>query len=124
MEAGPSQWDTELVVVRGEDRRDLCRSIKSLQESLQHNPEVSLLDLAFSLNSELKPAGSRLAVVASTTDELQSRLTSARERLADPNRKQIKDAVGIYYFDQPLYRQGGLAFLFPGEGAGFSPSRV
>src|SRR5262249_8060649 len=94
-----------------------CRSIKSLQAFLQHNPEVSLLDLAFSLHTELKPGGSRLAVVASSTDELQSRLTGACERLSDPNRKQIKDAVGIYYFEQPLYLQGGLAFLFPGEGA-------
>ncbi|HMF19508.1 MAG TPA: 4'-phosphopantetheinyl transferase superfamily protein [Gemmataceae bacterium] len=116
-DARPGQWDTELVVMRGEDRTDLCRAIQSLQEFVRDQSEVSLLDLAYSLNSELKPAGSRLAIVARNTDELQSRLASARERLADPKRKQIKDAVGIYYFEEPLYPQGGLAFLFPGEGA-------
>src|SRR5205814_1719217 len=38
-------------------------------------------------------------------------------RLAEPGCRQIKDKDGIYYFAEPLGRQGKLALLFPGEGA-------
>ena len=35
----------------------------------------------------------------------------------DPKCQQIRDAAGVYFFDQPLSAQGSLALLFPGEGA-------
>ena len=41
----------------------------------------------------------------------------AAERLADPKCKQVRDASGIYFFENPLAEQGTVALLFPGEGA-------
>jgi hypothetical protein len=54
-------------------------------------------------------------VVAGKVSDLQTRLKRATDRLADPACQQIKDAGGIYYFDQPLYPSGGIALPFPGR---------
>ena len=110
-------WDTELFVLRGQDREDLGRRVQTLQDFLHRNSETNLKDLAYTLNADLAAGGNRLALVAGSAAELQMRLTTAAQRLADPTRSQIKDAVGIYYFDRPLHPEGGLALLFPGEGA-------
>jgi acyl transferase domain-containing protein len=112
-----SGWETEVFVVCGADREELRKEIQTLAALLERSPDMVLKDLAFTLNTKLAPGGSRLAVVAGSPAELRSRLTRAGERLADPACQQIKDGVGIYYFDEPLYPQGRLAFLFPGEGA-------
>lgn len=110
-------WDAELFVLRGADRHDLVRRAHTLHGFLGATAGVALKDLAYSLNAELTPGGSRLALVAGSVAELQERLTAAALRLADPARAQIKDTLGIYYFDRPLYPDGRLALLFPGEGA-------
>ncbi|GIX45859.1 MAG: hypothetical protein KatS3mg131_0070 [Candidatus Tectimicrobiota bacterium] len=59
----------------------------------------------------------RLAIVASSPADLQKKLAHALQRLADPHCTRIKDRSGIFFFAEPLRRQGSLAFLFPGEGA-------
>src|SRR5262245_6389327 len=110
-------WETEVFILRGDDRDDLCRRVKALQHLVENKGNLVLKDLAYTLNADLGPGGSRLAVVAGSAADLQARLTTAAQRLHDPKRTQIKDAAGIYYFDQPLHPQGGLALLFPGEGA-------
>jgi malonyl CoA-acyl carrier protein transacylase/phosphopantetheinyl transferase len=110
-------WETEVFVLRGEDRAALRQKVQALATYLECGSGVALKDLAFTLNTALPPGGSRLAVVAGTSADLRTRLTRAVERLADCACKQIKDSVGIYYFSEPLSPQGRLAFLFPGEGA-------
>src|SRR5439155_9615421 len=59
----------------------------------------------------------RVAVVATTLPDLREKLVRVARRLAEPGCRQIKDKDGIYYFAEPLGRQGKLALLFPGEGA-------
>ena len=110
-------WETEAFVLRGDNRADLIRRAQSLADFLADHPRTESKDLAFTLNSALAPSGSRLAVVASSSAELHSRLTRAIERLAVPGCKQIKDSRGVYFFDDPLYPRGKLALLFPGEGS-------
>jgi len=114
---GADQWETELVVLRGDDREHLRRRTLALADFARREPRVSLKDLAFTFNTDLAPGGSRLAVVAGSADELHDRLNRAGERLADPKCRQIRDSPGIYFFEQPLHPEGKLAFLFPGEGA-------
>ena len=58
--------------------------------------------------------------LARSTADLLKKLTRAADRLADPACKQIRDAAGVYFADAPLYTQGTLALLFPGEGAQYS----
>jgi malonyl CoA-acyl carrier protein transacylase/4'-phosphopantetheinyl transferase EntD len=81
-------------------------------------PPVWPVDVAYTLNCPL-PAQSacRLAVVASSLEDLRRKLDHALTRLADPQTTRIRDRSGIYYFASPLAPQGKLAFLFPGEGS-------
>ncbi|HSQ56915.1 MAG TPA: beta-ketoacyl synthase, partial [Gemmata sp.] len=117
-EADPqlAPWDSRLCVIRGQDRDDLRDRIITLAASFEGR-EVPLSQIAQRLAAELQPAGERLAIVASSHDDLAKKLRRASERLADPRCKHIRDSGGVYYFSEPLYPQGSLALLFPGEGA-------
>jgi malonyl CoA-acyl carrier protein transacylase len=107
----------ELFVLRAADRSGLLRRAQLLQSFLDRSPDVDIKNLAYSLNTESTQDEACLVLVAASPADLQARLTKAAERISDPTRTQIKDAAGIYYFDQPLYEEGTLALLFPGEGA-------
>lgn len=85
--------------------------------------QIDLQDVAYTLNQQLGAvitdavSSCRLAVVATSLHDLQQKLSKAARRLEDPECRQIKDVSGIYFFGQPLGREGKLAFLFPGEGS-------
>ena len=122
------QWDTELFILQGDSRQALIQQTQQLQQYLNKNPQTILKDLAYILNIQLskkqptpqKAYGEtpyRLAIVASSLDDLQKKLSYALQRLTDPECKQIKDIKGTFFFEEPLFGQGKLAFLFPGEGA-------
>jgi malonyl CoA-acyl carrier protein transacylase len=113
-------WESELFVLQGEDRHQLQQHIDALLVYLEGNPEVCLKDLAATLAAELQPTHVRLVIVAGSSVDLHSRLTRARDRLADPRTHLIRDSLGIYFYSEPLYRQGGVALLFPGEGAQYT----
>lgn len=119
-------WDTELLVLAGADRGDLLQRVERLGKFVASTaaatargmqPAFTLADLAFTLATSLGDRPARVALVARDLAELQQRLERAAERLRDASCRQIKDVVGIYYFDEPLYAPGRLAALFPGEGA-------
>ncbi len=110
-------WDTELLVLRGESRERLKASVQATADDLRRHPDTDLTDLAFTLNSDLHPGGSRLAVVAATTADAVTRLERGLQRLEDPQCTEIRGASGLYYTSEPLGPGGKLAFLFPGEGA-------
>ncbi len=110
-------WETEVFVLRGADRDDLRRRIAPLRGALAERPQVPLKDLAATINLSLLPGGSRLAIVAGTAKDLDERLARAAERLADSRCTRLRDALGVYFVDRPLYGPGRLAYLFPGEGA-------
>lgn len=112
-----SGWDTRLFVLRGDSREDLRERVLELATSVERNPAGDLADLAATLAAELQPGGSRLAVVAGSAADLMTKLRRAADRLADPKCRQIRDAAGAYFSDTPLFTQGTLALLFPGEGA-------
>ena len=110
-------WDTELLLLRGESREGLKAAVQAMADDLRRHPETDLTDLAFTLNSDLPPGGSRLALVAATAADAVTGLERALQRLEDPRCTQIRGASGLYYTDEPLHPGGKLAFLFPGEGA-------
>lgn len=110
-------WESELFVLQGDNREQLGQHILELRSFLERTPQVVLKDLAATLAQELQPHRCRLAIVAGSVRDLSKRLDRAAERLADARTRFIKDSAGIYYFSEPLYRQGHLALLFPGEGA-------
>ena len=111
-----SVWDTEAFILRAADRASLRARAIALAAFLEHHPDVSLSDLAFTLASE-PDAPARVCFVSGSTAELLKKLNRAAERLADPACKQIRDGNGVYFFSEPLAEQGTVAFLYPGEGA-------
>lgn len=118
--APASGWDTEVFVLRGEDRADLRDRASALAEQVERQPAVTLAPVAAGLTAELRPGGARLAVVSGSPADLAKKLRRAADRLADPKVRQIRDTAGVYFFEQPLSEQGSLALLFPGEGAQYT----
>ncbi len=109
---------TEVFLIQAASRAALVDRAADLARFLELNETVNLKDLAFSLNTEGAPPNPhRLAIVAAAVGELRARLIEAHDRLSDPRCRRIRDARGIYFFDDPIARRGKLAFLFPGEGA-------
>ena len=111
-------WDSEVCIFQGDTRPHLMEQMQHVQRYLEHSPAVSLKDLAYTLNIELKHPH-RLAIVANSVSDLGAKLTRTLQRLSDPQRRQIKDRDGIYFFQDPLGPAGQLAFLFPGVGAAY-----
>ncbi len=121
-EAAPAElyhriWETELILIEGATRQELIDQCDLTLEFLAHQAEADLVDIASSLNRRLKGKPYRLAIVAESLENLVKKLSHGSQKLRDPNRGQIKDRSGIYFFENPLSGPGKLAFLFPGEGS-------
>ncbi len=113
-------WDSELFVLSAADAPGLVEEARALAKFVNEFPaELSLKDLAWSLSA--KPfAAARLAIVATSRDDLAAKLEKSAQRLADPKAVNIRQADGIYYFRRQLAPEGKLAFVFPGEGAQYT----
>ncbi|MPY88884.1 MAG: acyltransferase domain-containing protein [Luteitalea sp.] len=111
------RWETELVILSASSRASLAEAVDRLRTFLDAQPDVALKDVAFTLNvgSDLGPV--RLAVVAATPRDLGQKLTRAAAALRDPRCTRLRDNDGVYFFEQQLAGQGGVAFIFPGEGS-------
>jgi len=111
------QWDTELCVLQAESREALIQEVRRVYDYLESYPETSLLDTAATLSTAMTRRPCSLGLVADSTADLSKKLAHALNRLSEPECRRIKDKSGIYYFENPLAREGRLAFLFPGEGS-------
>ena len=121
-EDGPTHdtaWDSEVCLFSGADRDEVRAFGRRVAAVLAKNPATPLADIAYSLNARRAngPSGATLGIVAKSTDDLARKLDRALSRLDDGQCRKIKEAGGIFYFDEPLGRSGKLAFVFPGEGA-------
>jgi acyl transferase domain-containing protein/phosphopantetheinyl transferase (holo-ACP synthase) len=112
-------WDTEVCILEGDSPQTLADAASELLAALERDPEIALADLAFTLSQELggTPAPLRLALVASSTEDLVRKLGQAIEKLRGPDCKRIKTTSGIYYESEPLGPGGKVVYVFPGEGA-------
>lgn len=110
-------WETELVVLEAESRELLIAEVDGLRGYALNAKGVRLRDVAFTRNSALGRGEHRLSVVATTLEDLGSKLAAAQARLADSQVNAIKDRRGIYFFAPERFRGGKLALVFPGEGS-------
>jgi malonyl CoA-acyl carrier protein transacylase/phosphopantetheinyl transferase (holo-ACP synthase) len=110
-------WETEVFIVQGESRPDLIGRAEQLLQMLSGRPALEPKDLAYTLNCPLQETAHRLAIVAGSVRELAEKLGYVLQRLADPRCTRIQDRSGVFYFEEPLSREGTLGFLFPGEGS-------
>lgn len=111
-------WECELLLLQAPSVEGLLDEVDGLRRFVDRAPSATLKDLAYTLNTRPTTQGMhRLAVVATGLSDLGQKLDRARQKLAEPKTRLIKDAGGIYYFTEPLGPRGKLAVLFPGEGS-------
>ncbi len=112
------RWDSEVVVIDGGGPAEVADRCRGIMGFLDNNPELELRDLAYSINTaRRRDAAASLAVVARDTTDLRTKLEFAAAKLADPEIRRIRERSGVYFFAEPLGRDGKLALLFPGEGS-------
>jgi len=109
----------ELCLWRGRGRAEIQDQLERLQTALDRGTPAEIADLACTLwrTAAEMPASERaLAIIASSTDDLRKKITSALERLR-AGAPSIVDPSGIYFTDTPFGKGGRIAFLFPGQGS-------
>ncbi len=117
-EAPSQQWGSELLLWAGQSREELLAAIEPLEQSLAQGAKPILCDLAHTLWQHAKDrTGLKLSVVATSVEDLQEKLTWVLENLNKAEHSQINDPRGIYFTEEPLAREGQVAFLFPGQGS-------
>ena len=112
-------WESELFVLEGDSASALADRAARLAAALRDPAPLAPADLAFTLARALGGTEQplRLAVVASSCEELRGKLEQAIEKLRKPDTRRIKSVGGIYYDAEPLGRDGKVVLVFPGEGA-------
>jgi acyl transferase domain-containing protein len=110
-------WDSEAILLSAENRPGLIGRVRLLLKWLEGGPEVCLKDLAYTLNTTGLAGTCRLGLIASSLDDLSSRLRVALAKLLDPACRSIRDARGLYFWDRGEASVAKLGFLFPGEGS-------
>jgi acyl transferase domain-containing protein/NAD(P)H-dependent flavin oxidoreductase YrpB (nitropropane dioxygenase family) len=120
------QWPSELFLWRGSSRLELLEAIDPIEKMLARGGKPVLSELSYTLWKALadnsaetpeKGAGLRLAVVATSPEDLRQKLGWARESLSTSKNPGIHDPRGVYFSERPLAREGKIAFLFPGQGS-------
>ncbi len=130
-------WPSELFLWSAPSRQELAADLDSLEQALEQGAKPELADLAYTLYKQniqypiSNPKSIRLAIIATSLDDLRQKLAQARESLGAPGPVHIQDPRGIYYTEQPLAWLGNgqseirnpkseigkVAFLFPGQGS-------
>ena len=105
---------TELVLVGADDEAALAAEARRVAAFIGRAPEVSLADVAYTCS--LRHGATTLAVIASDTASLKTRLESAAARIEGGGARRIRDKSGTYYFRDKLVGEGRgkLAFVYPG----------
>jgi acyl transferase domain-containing protein/NAD(P)H-dependent flavin oxidoreductase YrpB (nitropropane dioxygenase family)/NAD(P)-dependent dehydrogenase (short-subunit alcohol dehydrogenase family) len=110
-------WPSELLLWTAKSREDLIQSLAQLENTLASDNTVRLIDLAHNLwRTAVTDKSLRLAIVATSLDDLRQKLASAKQSLTSIT-PEISDPRGIYFTDQPLASNAKIAFLFPGQGS-------
>ena len=119
--------DSEVCILEAESAHALADLAAELEQSLasepqaERKPEITLVELSAALARGLgtaRPeARRRLAIVATSLDDLRTKLGQAIEKLRDPTCRRIKTVSGIYYESEPFGRDAKVVFVFPGEGS-------
>jgi acyl transferase domain-containing protein/NAD(P)H-dependent flavin oxidoreductase YrpB (nitropropane dioxygenase family)/NAD(P)-dependent dehydrogenase (short-subunit alcohol dehydrogenase family) len=120
-QAALQHWPSELLLWSAPSRQALAADLESLEQALERGARPELADLAYTLNTRSPISNiqypTRLAIVATSLDDLRQKLAQAREALGTSEPVEIADPIGVYFTDQPMAQEGQVAFIFPGQGS-------
>jgi acyl transferase domain-containing protein/NAD(P)H-dependent flavin oxidoreductase YrpB (nitropropane dioxygenase family) len=116
--AAVETWPAELACWASPSAAHLLATLEQLEDRLSGAPDVSLRDVAAAIcrTASGSPTSTvRLAVVATSTSDLRSKLSDVRAALA-AGKTRITDIRDVYLSE--LHEPAGkVAFLFPGQGS-------
>ncbi len=119
VDATTHTWPSELLLWSMPSRTQLAEAIQGLQHKLEQGAQPRLRDLAWSLytryREQVTPSNACLSIVADSLVDLQGKLAKAFSALSTG--AEIADGQGVYFTENPLAREGKVAFLFPGQGS-------
>ncbi|HEU4657849.1 MAG TPA: beta-ketoacyl synthase N-terminal-like domain-containing protein, partial [Capillimicrobium sp.] len=112
-------WESELILLEAADADGLADAAAELAGALAGAPRFALADLAFTLSRQvgLRERPLRLAIVATSLEDLRAKLDQAVGKLRKPGATRLRVTSGIYFAAEPLGRDGKVVLVFPGEGA-------
>lgn len=125
-------WDSELIVITGDDCEHLLEQIGGVLSTTQRavgSPTPLLLqNLAYTLTQrycDISVSGQgekhRVAIVASSLQELQTKLVACRNQIGKPGCSSIyDDKSGVYYTCPSSVVNGELGFIYPGLGSAYA----
>lgn len=123
---GFTEWPCELFAFGGTSRNDVLRQVQALKEAVNKaikNGEKrnALRDLAWwhYMRTADRLAGKqvRMAIVATSVNELLERLGQATQELFDSKKMSMKDPRGFYFQEAAEPGHGKIAFVMPGQGS-------
>lgn len=111
------QWPTELLLFRAGSRGELADQLQTVRQALQQGAQPALNELAAAVwrNSRSNDAV-RVAVVASSLDDLSGKLAAALD-MTRGDADQAVDPRGVYFSAAARDPDEKLALLFPGQGS-------
>ncbi len=111
-------WPSELFVWTAGSREELRDRVAELDRALAAAPVAPpLREVARAVWAQGPPGlAVRLAIVATSIDDLRSKLATACDALVTPD-AQVWDRGGVYLTTTPLAGAGAIAFLYPGQGS-------
>lgn len=116
------QWPSQIFLWSAADNDELATQCEWLLNIIAAHPDLLLQDLAYTLWQEVSKGQNadsavRLAIVADSSAELQSKLSSIVGLLRSGQSHQVYDGKGIYLASTGEVINGSIAFLFPGQGS-------
>jgi acyl transferase domain-containing protein/phosphopantetheinyl transferase (holo-ACP synthase) len=108
---------SEVLIVAGESREVIAARARGLAEEIARGGDRPLGAHAAVLNGGVVEGSLRLAVVATSHEDAVAKLGEVANRVADANRRTVRDRRGLYFNADPQGADSKLAFLFPGEGS-------
>jgi enediyne polyketide synthase len=114
-----SAQDAEVVFVGARHGKGLLAQLDAISDAAARISQAELSDLAAACAGRIEPGPARLAVVASTPEELHARLAQARALLSQAGGGReiayLSADEGLYLRSRP--RPPRIAYAFPGQGS-------
>ncbi len=105
----------QIIFFTGESVNDLADQVKNFQSSLQSRQDISYADFCFIHNYSMRAdQQTRLAIIAASVDDLQSKFDFFSKNLGKLDHK-ILGTKGIFFKEGTAMTPAEIAVMFPGQ---------